>query len=927
MEGADPAASRASRRPRSGSSRSSGTSRSFRPSTDSFQSRSERASRTPQRSSKSSSFGRSSSSANAWGKPAAPVSLADRLSDLADLSLLITLAAVTAWFGGRTPIGYMIFASLTLLTATLYSVSHALSGKRRWIWTGTELLWILGAAIPVVQMLELSPSSLQAVSPHLQTLLPLWGDALPANPLQKEWTTLSLNPSEGIGGLQLFAVYAILFVTLTQRLQNRHDVAWLMRGIALITIGWATFGLAQYTFSNGLYYWVFEHPFTITSTYVTGPISNRNHFAHLLALGIGPLIYCAISAAMGSTEQDGTMRPPAQGQALAWGLGLMVVIVAILLTLSRGGMLAIAVAMVVAAVPLVSLLSTRAGWIPLAMVAVVAGIGIFGYSAIDRILLRAATTDNEARLIIWDANLKVFSDFPWFGTGIGTHADAHLTRIANVSYENVYTHAESSFLQVASETGLAGLLVAGGMLLMAVGWPLRVLFSKADLSLRLATVGVLSSLLAHVAHALADFVWYVPACMATVAALAAAGHGLLREHLDTKWGLVPAPSPGLWRMAPLIPLAVAFWLAPDLSTAWQRDREQTTYLWQLYRANPALAGEDEEAQREWEITRAKTALSVARSNPQSTSAHMLLAGAYLRLFDLKQMQQETPMTLTELKDVVASSGFENEKQVRQWLGKVTGRNARLLDRAWHHALRAVQLSPLQAPAYLILAKLSFLHDHSGQLNEALLQQALVIRPNDPNTWFQIGQQDLLSRRTEQGIEHFARAFERSEKLRPQIVPILCLYQDAMGLSELLQLDAMGAGVLAEEYQKAGKEEDTLFMRQVEYRCYSQQIEQAESPEERLSGWEGLCRVALAMKQPDQIHSQLVRAIEEFPQHAQFRIWLVQHLKEQHREAESLEHLKWLLARYPDDVQYQNMLESAVRQGHELAQEPFLSRPQ
>ena len=60
--------------------------------------------------------------------------------------------------------------------------------------------------------------------------------------------------------------------------------------IALSTILMAGFGLLQYFFSNGRFFWFYDYLYSNTSNNTTGSFSNRNHFAHFLCLGLAALI-------------------------------------------------------------------------------------------------------------------------------------------------------------------------------------------------------------------------------------------------------------------------------------------------------------------------------------------------------------------------------------------------------------------------------------------------------------------------------------------------------------------------------------------------------------------------------------------------------------------------------------------------------------
>ena len=48
----------------------------------------------------------------------------------------------------------------------------------------------------------------------------------------------------------------------------------------------AVVGVAQYLFGNGKFLWIYQHPYRDTFDAVQGPFIDKNHFAHLLALGV-----------------------------------------------------------------------------------------------------------------------------------------------------------------------------------------------------------------------------------------------------------------------------------------------------------------------------------------------------------------------------------------------------------------------------------------------------------------------------------------------------------------------------------------------------------------------------------------------------------------------------------------------------------------
>ena len=119
----------------------------------------------------------------------------------------------------------------------------------------------------------------------------LWGpDAEPAARLGS-WSRISLTPADTRAAMVLFLSYGLLFVVTVQRIGGVEDVERLLRWCGLSAVVMAGFALAQYFAGNGKFFWFYESPFTDTLRVAKGSFTNRNHFAHFLALGIGPLIW------------------------------------------------------------------------------------------------------------------------------------------------------------------------------------------------------------------------------------------------------------------------------------------------------------------------------------------------------------------------------------------------------------------------------------------------------------------------------------------------------------------------------------------------------------------------------------------------------------------------------------------------------------
>jgi hypothetical protein len=269
-----------------------------------------------------------------------------QLTRLTDAGLLLTLAAVTLCFGGRTPIGQLVLVVMTTATTLAWCARQLTGDAPGWRPTRTLWLWGLGATIPIVQIIPLTAGWLHKVSPEHQRLLTIWSSS--TDGIFPAWTALSLAPSETTSGLVTFLCYALIFLVTFQRLAVISDVERLLRGIAGIGIAIAVFAVLQVLMSNGLFFWFYEHPAVRTDQYANGSFTNRNHLAQYLALMIGPAIWWLIRSAeskipvpknaFGPRSSAGPLR------VSIVALGLAVILLAICLSLSRAGAAAMAIA-------------------------------------------------------------------------------------------------------------------------------------------------------------------------------------------------------------------------------------------------------------------------------------------------------------------------------------------------------------------------------------------------------------------------------------------------------------------------------------------------------------------------------------------------------------------------------------------------------
>lgn len=844
----------------------------------------------------------------------------------------MTFLMVAVGFGGRSASGQLFLVCGALITTACWLLHQLTTSEARYTWTGAEWLWCAGIAVASLQIIPLSEAWLFSLSPQLKDVLPLVTAAGSGNPLSGGWHQMSLAPYETASGLATFAAYGLLFLVVTQRVQSLEDAERLLCAAGLASVAMGGFALAQYFASNDKYFWVIDHPFMTTSHCALGCFTNRNHLAQFLALGMGPLVWWTLSRFYFQEQAGSLQRPPEVHRlgvlALLGGLGT--VILALLLCYSRGGLLALGIAFGISFLLLMRMGLASA---KLAVGLVTAGAvigGIFfltGYETLEKRLEGTlANQGQEGRFEIWAANIAVARDFPWFGTGIGTHADAYHLHFDKANEDSLeYTHAESGYLQVASESGLAGLTVAAAMILFAVWVCLRGLWHP-DLRHRAATAAVVASLLANITHAAFDFFWYTPSCMlllalqlALVVRLGRAAPDDSGEHKLVSWG---------FRLPRIITLvgaaAVGVAACGMIGIKTPAALAEPARMQYLYLAHHRIDPDDEDA-AELADDRGSLLLKAARLDIHDSNLQESAGMEYLRRFDLIQEASDTPLNCSQLRDVVQASEFKSVREMKDWMQRAVGQNSRLLGLAARAFRRALQASPLRAESYVKYAELGFLNLMTPEDEMAMLQQALRLRPHDPQILYLVGRNVLLTGDLDGALTYWRDAFVRSRRIQNVIVRQLAPQADPQFFLDKLQPDWEGQGVIARAFQEIEREDEARQMWELHIREGQQRLKQS-LPEAQLElTYLSLHDACTALKDRDQAIRILNRGVQQLPQSYLIRNRLGWDLYSAGQFTQAADHLRWCATRRPNDKPLQDAAAQATKQSLKTAEARDSSR--
>lgn len=380
--------------------------------------------------------------------------------------------------------------------------------------TPLNLCWFLAMGVGFLQVLPLPLQVIGVLSPKAYAL---YQEMAFDNGLMASWRTLSLHPYATKHELIKLLALALLFWVTANHLRTREQVDRVVRVVIAMGFLLAVFGMAQ-NFSGTLK--IYGVRSLKQSEHLFGPYVNRNHFAGymemVIPLSLGYLVAIRRHWHTGSSSwRDRLLHwgtPEASRSLLIFFVALMMV-AALLLTGSRGGLFSFVGSMLIVAF-LLSIRPTRRRK-PWALPVVLIALG-FAYAlwikpdVVPRTLaiLRVGIGDASAhsRFLIWQDTLRIGQDYPWIGTGLNT-----FDRVFPLYYRRpsqdyfFYSHAHNDYLQTFAEGGLLlaavlalGLFWGGGQLLN--GWR-----HTEGTHARGIGLGLLAGLAALLIHSAIDF--------------------------------------------------------------------------------------------------------------------------------------------------------------------------------------------------------------------------------------------------------------------------------------------------------------------------------------------------------------------------------------------------------------------------------------
>ena len=368
--------------------------------------------------------------------------------------VLVTLAWGVGAFGSPYPWAYF---PLLIASATL-GVSGLWLGKEK---SGPVVLsagFLLITLAVIAQMVPIPMGLLAVLSPHAEKILSQRSIQFSVDP--PVYHSLSIDSSRSQLGLAFFVAFALLLLG-TAWVLRRETANRLAGALVLLGVTIASIGIVQRATFNGKIYGFWEN---VQNGLVFGPFVNRNHFAGWMLMVIP--VSLGYFLAMVSRGMDGRksgfrnhllwFSSEGANRAMLTGFAILVMALSLVLTLSRSGIIALSVAMLIAATIMarrqtsISRRGLTVGYLIFLAVTVVSWVGL------DVIASRFAEVDIAAvneRPAIWADTVRIVKDFWLTGTGLNTYSVSSL--FYQTSSPGLHIReAHNDYLQIVAEGGL-----------------------------------------------------------------------------------------------------------------------------------------------------------------------------------------------------------------------------------------------------------------------------------------------------------------------------------------------------------------------------------------------------------------------------------------------------------------------------------------
>jgi O-antigen ligase len=389
--------------------------------------------------------------------------------------------------------------------------------SRRSYLSRTVLLMVplfLFLLVGLFQLVPLPWGLLKILSPETAALYGKLGFSSGFLPLSQSVYSTTTSLLQWGAYVAIFALVTTFSPSVTA-LRNGRWIVAVVSCVFAIALLEAVYGLYSGLNRSNTFLW-FDRP--TGATVISGTWINPDHFAGFINMAI----FCSLglfAAYLGQSRRTGRRMRKALialassgNGAYLWflALGLLVMIVASIFSVSRMGHASLLVGFVLV---VIAYSLRRLNVLALILIVVMGGAVLWaGWKGLDPAIARWEKLDTEywARLSIWTGAVDISRRFPAFGSGLGTFELAYAPYEPDTPGATVAVHAHNDYLETISEAGLAGFIPWVVFFALFLYSSIRLWLSRRSAFVRGIGAGGLAATVAMLTHSFADFNLQIP---------------------------------------------------------------------------------------------------------------------------------------------------------------------------------------------------------------------------------------------------------------------------------------------------------------------------------------------------------------------------------------------------------------------------------
>ena len=413
---------------------------------------------------------------------------------------------------------------------------------------GSNRDWAVGILISAISCIGLLWCVLQLRQPHPLTHSPAWKASLPltsALMLCQAWVAaqwllgLTVDVGATFQHLMLGLAYSLLFMLVIGLFHTRSRITLLLA--ALVVSGTFQAFIGTFATLSGIESIQFGSG---GSQDATGTFVNRNHLAGYLELCLGAGIGLLLALRDGRPWRWVNVLELILGPKMRLRLALVIMVIALVMTHSRGGNTGFMVGLLVAGLIFTVRDTThrKRNLLILLSIVLIDVLIISQYFGLERLKERLVNTQiavevvdgqttfniNDQRDDVVRQAIPLMQDKPLTGQGAGTF-EAVFPRYADHTLPQHFDHAHNDYVQFWVEYGLLGSLPLAIFVLLALWQGIKALWLASSPYSSGVGFGATLGIVAMGTHAFTDFNLQIPANAATFVVLCATAV-LARHH-------------------------------------------------------------------------------------------------------------------------------------------------------------------------------------------------------------------------------------------------------------------------------------------------------------------------------------------------------------------------------------------------------------